>query len=182
VIIVAGSPGLSPEAVKNIKDWNRKGGVIIGYKSGNEWLARNEFAEIEYIPPVSRNRLTGIYANRQADRLVHQIPGSIFETRLDLTHPLCYGFSKQLLPIFKSGNSAVKVNGNIYNNPVRYTERPFLSGYCTKENLDRISGSAFASVHEKKVISIYDNTNFRAFWYGTSKIFMNAVFFGQIIN
>lgn len=182
VIIVAGLPGLSPEAVKNIKDWNRKGGVIIGYKSGNEWLARNEFAEIEYIPPVSRNRLTGIYANRQADRLVHQIPGSIFETRLDLTHPLCYGFSKQLLPIFKSGNSAVKVNGNIYNNPVRYTERPFLSGYCTKENLDRISGSAFASVHEKKVISIYDNTNFRAFWYGTSKIFMNAVFFGQIIN
>ncbi len=182
VIIVAGSPGLTPEAIENIKDWNLRGGVIIGYKSGNEWLARNEFAEIEYIPPVSRNRLAGIYANRQADRLVHQIPGSIFETRLDLTHPLCYGFSKQLLPVFKSGNSAVKANSNIYNNPVRYTERPFLSGYCTKENLDRISGSAFASVHENKVISIYDNTNFRAFWYGTSKIFMNAVFFGQILK
>jgi len=32
------------------------------------------------------------------------------------------------------------------------------------------------------VISLYDNTNFRAYWYGTNKVFMNAVFFGQIIR
>lgn len=182
VIIVAGSPGLTPDVIEDIRDWNNKGGILIGYKSGNEWLARNDFIEIDYIPAVSRYSSEGVYANRQADRLVHQIPGSIFETRLDLTHPLCFGFSKPLLPVFKTSNSAVKRNGDIYNNPVQYTENPFLSGYCTKENLERISGSAFASVHKNKIISIYDNTNFRAFWFGTSKIFMNAVFFGQIIR
>jgi len=48
--------------------------------------------------------------------------------------------------------------------------------------LNRIKGTPFASVHESRVISIYDNTNFRATWYGTNKIFMNAIFFGQILG
>jgi len=26
-----------------------------------------------------------------------------------------------------------------------------------------------------------DNTNFRAFWYGTNKLLMNAIFFGEIM-
>jgi len=32
------------------------------------------------------------------------------------------------------------------------------------------------------VISIYDDTNFRAIWYGTSKLFVNAVFLGQLLR
>ena len=27
-----------------------------------------------------------------------------------------------------------------------------------------------------------DNTNFRAFWYGTNKMFLNAIFYGDIIK
>jgi hypothetical protein len=33
-----------------------------------------------------------------------------------------------------------------------------------------------------KIISMVDDLNFRAFWFGTTKIFMNAVFFGNIIR
>jgi len=161
---------------------NRQGGTIIGYKGGNNWLSRNKFADIEYIPVFSPDKKEGVYLNRPADIQVHQIPGSIFETRLDLTHPLCYGFTRERLPVFKTGTTVAKINSEIYNNPVRYTENPLLSGYCTKENTERIKGSAFASVHGNRIISIYDNTNFRAIWYGTSKIFMNAVFFSHIIG
>jgi hypothetical protein len=50
------------------------------------------------------------------------------------------------------------------------------------ENINRIKGTAFVSVHASRIISIYDNTNFRATWYGTNKIFMNAIFFGQILG
>jgi hypothetical protein len=32
------------------------------------------------------------------------------------------------------------------------------------------------------VIAMPDNPNFRAFWYGTNKLFLNSIFFGQIIN
>jgi hypothetical protein len=32
-----------------------------------------------------------------------------------------------------------------------------------------------------KVIVMTDNPNFRAFWYGTNKLFLNAIFFGSTI-
>ncbi len=182
VLIITGSPDVSPAGIENIRIWNQKGGTIIGYESGNDWLARNKLAEIEFVPAVTKGKKDGIYINRSADSQVQEIPGSIFETKLDLTHPLCFGYTRDILPVFKSSSTAAKKDGNIYNNPVQYTANPLLSGYCTKENIERIKGTSFASVHGNRIISIYDNTNFRAIWYGTNKIFMNAVFFGQIIR
>lgn len=182
VLIVAGSPSVNPAAIENIRSWNRKGGTIIGYKSGNNWLARNKLATIEFVPEYEPKTKRGVYANKAGDGQVHQIPGSIFEASLDLTHPLCYGYTKERLPVFKSGEDAVVKDPNIYNNPAVYTIDPLLSGYCSKENIDRIKESAFVSVHEGRIISIYDNTNFRSITWGTNKIFMNSIFFGQILG
>ena len=182
VLIVTGSPDASPAVIENIKTWNRKSGTIIGYESGNNWLSKNNLAEIEFVSTVTSKIKDGIYINRSGDSQVQQIPGSIFETKLDLSHPLCYGYTRDILSVFKSGVTAAKKDVNVYNNPVTYTSNPLLSGYCTKENIERIKGTSFASVHGNRIISIYDNTNFRAIWYGTNKIFMNAVFFGQIMG
>jgi len=41
----------------------------------------------------------------------------------------------------------------------------------------RISG-----VGRGRIIGFADNMNFRAFWFGTNKIYANAIFFGQVIN
>ncbi len=35
------------------------------------------------------------------------------------------------------------------------------------------------TLEKGKVIYFTDNTNFRAFWYGTNKLLMNAIFFGN---
>jgi hypothetical protein len=182
VIIITGNPYVTPSFAEKIKEWNRNGGTLIGYKTGNRWLVNNKIAQINYVEEARMSREEGIYANIQTDRQKQQIPGSIFETKLDLSHPLCFGYSKNLLPVFKSGVTAAKKDTVIYNNPVVYTENPLLSGYSSTENTSRIKGSAFASVHGNRIISIYDNTNFRAAWYGTNKIFMNAIFFGQILG
>jgi len=182
VLIITGSPDISAQGIENIKTWNRRGGTIIGYKSGNNWLSRNKLSEIEYLPPVTQVKKEGVYADRSADSQVQQIPGSIFEVKLDLTHPLCYGYTRDILPVFKSGTTVARKDANIYNNPAVYSSNPLLSGYCRQENIDRIKGSPFVSVHGNRIISIYDNTNFRAVWYGTNKIFLNAVFFGQLLG
>jgi hypothetical protein len=182
VLIVTGSPNVSASGIENIRTWNRQGGTIIGYKSGNNWLSGNKLSEIEYVPAVTPDKKEGIYSDRSTDNQLQQIPGSIFETKLDLSHPLCYGYTRDILPVFKSGTTVAKKDANIYNNPAVYTSNPLLSGYCKKENIDRIKGSAFASVHGSRIISIYDNTNFRAIWYGSNKIFLNAVFFGQLMG
>jgi len=182
VIIITGSPDVSSSGLENLKNWNRGGGTLIGIEGGNNWLARNKLAEIEFIPAVSSNRKDGVYLDRFADNQAKQIPGSIFQTKLDLTHPLCYGYVRDTLPVFKSSETVAKKDESIYNNPVKYTTDPLLSGYCTKDNIERIKGSPFASVHGTRVISLYDDPNFRAFWYGTNRIFLNAIFFGQILR
>ncbi|HUX95394.1 MAG TPA: M14 family metallopeptidase [Bacteroidales bacterium] len=182
VIIVTGSPSVSQSFIEKLKAWNRSGGTLIGYENGNRWIAGNKLTQINFIDEVRQKNEKSTYARMQTDRQIQQIPGSIFETRLDLSHPLCYGYTKDLLPVFKAGVTVARKDTVVYNNPVTYTENPLLSGYCTPENIDRIKGSAFASVHGNRIISIYDNTNFRATWYGTNKIFMNAIFFGQLLG
>jgi len=181
VLIIAGSPNVSAAVIEKIRTWNRNGGTIIGYKGGNNWLSRNKLAEIEYVPSVASKVKDGIYINRSGDSQVQRIPGSIFEIKLDLSHPVCYGYTRELMPVFKSGTSVAIKDPNVYNNPAIYTSNPLLSGYCSSENIERIKGASFVSVHGRRIVSIYDNTNFRAIWYGTNKIFMNAVFFGQLL-
>ena len=39
-----------------------------------------------------------------------------------------------------------------------------------------------SSRDQGRVISFIDNPNFRGFWYGTNRLFMNAVFFGPTIS
>lgn len=185
VMIMAGNPSVPQSAVERMREWNRSGGTIIAYRGGNRWIAGNGFAEISFLENAAVPANSGRrYADRATDRAMHMIPGSIFLTRIDLTHPLCYGYSGEYLPVFKSDATAVKMTGNAYNNPIRYTDAPLLSGYCSKENLTRISNSVFATVHSGpgRVISIYDDTDFRAIWFGTSRILANAVFFGQTLR
>ena len=66
-----------------------------------------------------------------------------------------------------------------------YTSDPLLSGYVSEENLKRFKDSpavTVSSIGKGRVITLTDNPNFRAFWWGTNKIFMNALFFGKSIS
>ena len=71
---------------------------------------------------------------------------------------------------------------NSYNNPIKYTKNPIVSGYISKQNLDSISGTVplqIKRLKKGKIVAFTDNTNFRAFWYGTNKLLMNAIFFRE---
>ncbi len=74
----------------------------------------------------------------------------------------------------------MKPDSTSYNNPIKYTKAPLLSGYISKPNLKELANSVplqIKKLGKGKVVAFTDNTNFRAFWYGTNKLLMNAVFF-----
>ena len=76
----------------------------------------------------------------------------------------------------------METDKNSYNNPIMYTDSPLLSGYISDKNLAVLKNTAMfkvGSLGSGKVIYFTDNTNFRAFWYGTNKLLMNAIFFGN---
>ena len=74
---------------------------------------------------------------------------------------------------------------NPYATPFDYGSKPLQSGWVSRENLDAIKNSSAVIVNtvgNGRVINIADNPNFRAFWLGGSKLFMNAIFFGRLID
>jgi hypothetical protein len=89
------------------------------------------------------------------------------------------------LPIFKLYNVTFEETGNPYNTPLMFTEKPLLAGYVHPKNLERFKNSPAIIAQtfgQGKIVSISDNPNFRAFWYGTNKLFLNSLFFSSGIS
>jgi len=171
---------------EKIKSWVKEGGTLIAYKSAARWASENKLASITFKDPVKIDQTANtVYADRRKVRELQMISGAIFEATLDLTHPLAYGFTEKKVPVFKTGTTVATLPENLLECPIVYSGKSLLSGYASQENIQRINGSPFLFVQNfggGRVISILDNTNFRGIWYGTNKIFTNAVFFGQIIG
>jgi len=84
--------------------------------------------------------------------------------------------------LFRDTNVFVNADKQSYNNPIQYTKNPLLAGYISKPNLDSLSSTVpfkVSRLKKGKVVVFTDNTNFRAFWYGTNKLMMNAIFFRE---
>ncbi len=120
------------------------------------------------------------------ERALKLISGAIFKTRADLTHPLLFGFTDSELAVFRNHAKFLKPSNNPYCNPVIYDEkRPLMAGYCSNENVEKFKGSASVVVKpigSGRFILMADNPNFRGFWKATNRLFMNAIFFGDMAN
>jgi hypothetical protein len=89
-----------------------------------------------------------------------------------------------MLSVFKDKTSFFDKVKDPYSVPAIYTSDPLVSGYISAKNqkLLKNSPAVVATAYGGgKVIALVDNPNFRAFWYGTNKLFLNAIFFGSNI-
>jgi len=172
---------ISDKSAKKIKIWVENGGSLIGYKNAGKWFNSNELLKIKY--KTKKDSAQNI-SFEQKDKYfgAQYIGGAIFETELDRSHPIAFGYKNSKLPVFRNSTLFVEVDKNSYNNPILYTKNPLLGGYISKKNLDKLKNTAafkIGRLGKGKVIYFTDNTNFRGFWYGTNKLLMNAIFFGD---
>jgi hypothetical protein len=188
-VIVMGSGNysdLSDSTTEKIKDWVHDGGTLIAMRNAIRWTRDNGLSEIEYISGENSETEPKRYADLSGLRGAQLIGGSIFNAKLDITHPLGYGFRNEDITVFRNTNTFLEKPGNPFATPVYYDQdTPLASGYISKENLELIGGSASVIVNRHgsgRIITMADNPNFRAFWFGTNKLFLNAVFFGQTIR
>ena len=177
--------GISGSAIEKLEQWIKDGGKIIGIKGGAEWLINQKLANIELRKTVKDSLTQKSYGDMSQHIGAQNIGGSIFETRLDLSHPLCFGYPDKHLSLFKNNKLFFEKSKIPYNNPVLYTEDPLQSGYVSKENYELVkssSGLIVSSIGRGKTICFSDNPNFRAFWYGTNRLFLNAIFLKDLIS
>ena len=185
IIMVGGSyPDLNKD---KLKTWVQAGGVLVLTEEAVSWAAQNGISDVKFkkvkSPVDSTQKLT--YTDREQIDGAQQIFGAIFGADADLAHPLAYGYNQKTISLFKANKVFMEKSKNPYATPFYYGSKPLQSGWVSRENLDAIKNSAAVVVNtvgNGRVINIADNPNFRAFWLGGSKLFMNAIFFGRIID
>ncbi len=173
--------GIDKKHADKLKDWTKNGGTIIAFRNAVNWMKENDFIKFE----TKKNELTAkniSFGERGDFRGAQGIGGAIFEVKLDRTHPIAFGYDDEKIAMFRNTTIFMEADEQSYNNPIQYTKNPLLSGYISKQNLDSLAMTVpfkHKSLGKGEVMLFTDNTNFRAFWYGTNKLLMNAIFFGE---
>lgn len=171
---------VSEKGIADLKSWLEDGGLIIASDTGARWMIEGELVDERLRDwTVTAQKVT--YEDIADARRSRSIPGSIFETVLDVTHPLAYGLNERL-PVFRDHEILFEPSHSAGANVALYSEAPLLSGYVPEGTLPELKGTAAIiarRVGRGHVVLFADDPNFRAFWYGTTAVFYNAVFFGR---
>jgi hypothetical protein len=180
---------LSDEQAAALGEWVRRGGTLVALQGAAVWaegallgIEPEEGAGEDDDEPKIEPRP---YAEFRRDVALPLIAGTIFEARVDPTHPLAYGFPAAPLAVFRDSALTLTPSENPYDTPVRYAERPLLAGYVSPENLERLAGTPAViatRLGQGTVVRMIDDPVFRGFWLGTAKLLSNAIFFAPVIE
>ena len=182
IVIAGGLYGASgAQVAQRLKSWVQDGGLLIVTEEATAWaihhglldekLRQTEEPDFSHVP----------YIELPAARGARRIGGSIFEITLDTTHPIAFGMPPRM-PVFRASETFYEPSETPGATVARYTERPLLSGYIHPTMKDELVGSASILARRKgqgHIVAFADNPNFRAFWFGTNGLFLNAIFFGH---
>ncbi len=189
VVLVNGNySDIKDSWIEELKVWIKAGGTLITQKSATSWAIKNGLGEAEIRKPENDEN-TGVprldYVTGRDVRGAQRIGGSIYEIDLDITHPIGYGYTSRKIPIYRNGSLFLEPSKNEFSTVGMYTKNPWLSGFVSAENRELIANSAAIVVSGNgrgRTVMFTDNTNFRGAWLGTSKLFLNALFFGDLIS
>jgi len=173
---------LSPD---KIRQFVQNGGTVVGIGGGLKWLAKQNLLPADFRTSMPDKNVRRPYGGAEEDLGARRLPGCIFEAFLDLTHPLCYGYTRDKLPVFLGDSIFMDVPTNPYAAPVIFTENPLLAGYVHPKFLPLAKNAAAAvvgSIGSGRLIGFAGDPNFRSFWYGTNRLLTNAIFFGNLIS
>ncbi len=187
LILVSGNYSMLGESgVEKIKNWVNQGGTLILQKSAITWAINNK---------LINEQLTKAEDKKDAKRMDYvtagdyqgsrAIGGSIYLGKLDITHPLGFGFTSRDISVYRNHTVFIDPSKNQFNTVIQYTAKPLLSGYIHPTNLEKIKNSVSLQVSNMgrgRAILFVDDPAFRGYWNGTNKLFFNALFFGSHIS
>jgi hypothetical protein len=171
-------------STKKIESWIKTGGSLVAYRDAIKWVNKSELSKVE-LKSFEREAKGIAFDQKDNYRGAQNIGGAIFNTDIDRSHPINFGIEQSTLPIFRNSRIFMEADEQSYNNPIRYTKNPLLSGYISKEQMNLLKGSVpFKHVRKGRgnIILLTDNTNFRAYWYGTNKVFANTLFYANFMR
>jgi len=185
-LVLAGG-SLASEHWSKIESFADNGGTVLALGSLAVSVQRElgTGAAVSSEPPVAAV-IQKKFDSAATDRALKLISGAIFKTTIDPSHPLLFGLEDKPLAVFRNHARFLEPSKNPYCNPVIYdVDSPLMAGYCSAENIERFKGAASVVVQPKgkgRFILMADDPNFRGFWKATSRVFLNGLFFGELVD
>lgn len=177
---------LGENTIDRIKQWVREGGTVVTLRSATSWAISSKFVNEKFAERPKRETPDRMdYVTSRDFNGSNAIGGSMYLTDVDITHPIAFGYTSRNLPVYRNHSIFLAPSSNPFSTVVKYTENPLLGGYVNKENLAALGGTAsliVSGIGRGNVIMFADNPNFRGMWYGTNKLFLNALFLGNLAN
>ncbi|MEO0651303.1 MAG: hypothetical protein AAFZ65_11560, partial [Planctomycetota bacterium] len=194
LLLVSGAnSGWSEATTDKLRDWVRGGGVIVATESAAVWASKDflraaeddgdEDDDEEDESEESEEPLR--YADYETLAAVDRIAGTTFEVTIDPTHPMCFGFPRERVRVFKTSTAELAEGNDPFAMPAHYTDKPLISGYASADNVEQIAGSVSLRAERYgsgAVVCLLDNPLFRGYWRGTERFYANALFFAPILK
>ncbi|MEL6256275.1 MAG: DUF4350 domain-containing protein, partial [Bacteroidota bacterium] len=187
MILVSGSYSLDSNAIDKISKWVAAGNTLITTRTASDWAIKKKLVKEQLVktPKDTAKVQRKPFGLAREIRGADQIGGTIFEVDLDLSHPLAFGYHSNKLPIYRNSKVFLAPSKSPYNTVAQYTAAPHIDGYISAKNLKLVANSAallVSPIGRGRVIMFSDNPNFRGTWYGTNKLFLNAIFLGNTVS
>ncbi|MDT0606944.1 M14 family zinc carboxypeptidase [Croceitalea rosinachiae] len=190
LVMVSGNYNLNKKQLEKVKNWISKGNTLITIGSASKWAIDKKLVK-EKLTEGAKKDSTEVaerkpYVDAGENLGKESIGGAIFKVDLDLTHPLAFGYRDTQIPVYKNNSVWLAPSKNEYATVAKYAKSPHIDGFITKKNKEEFlkpSASLLVSkVGSGRVVLFADNPNFRGSWYGTNRLFLNALFLGDKIR
>lgn len=194
LVLVSGEySALHVSAVERIQNWVRNGGTLIALGRAGQWLANQKIANFKFLDErveEKDNKLKKAkerfeYASAQSREGTKRIGGTYFNTEIDLTHPIGYGYTQKNKAVYRSHNIFIELGDQPYNNVSVYSKSPLLNGYASIDNQKKLEGTASIIVENSgngRIVYFVDDPLFRGISFGNARSFFNAVLLGQMLQ
>ena len=166
--------------LQKINDWVQAGGKVIAIDGALRSFAGKDGFSLKYKSSDNNNSNDNLtpYAEREREYTNNLITGAIFKTKIDNTHPMAFGYSKDYFTL-KLGSSSYDLLDSGYN-VGHLADTKVYSGFAGKDALANL-GNTLVFGEERKgsgsFIYFVDNTLFRSFWENGKLFLVNSVFF-----
>ena len=187
LVLVGGNHGDLESVKDNIDDWVLNGGTLVGIRQGARWAHDNILYQSASVSSSDHNSEIERFDYSEKNEIEAQdiIGGAIFAGDLDITHPIGFGIDNRNIASQRNTLIAFDPPENPWATLIEIPENALLSGFASSENQEALAGKAMAIAERRgrgSIILFADNPNFRAYFFGTNKLFTNSLFFSLAFN
>ncbi len=189
LVMVSGRYDFTKKQQEKLKGWIGKGNTLITIGGASKWVVDKKLVK-EKLVEVAKDSTKAVerkpYVDARENIGKEEVGGIILKVDLDVTHPLAFGYRDTQIPVYKNNSVWLKPSQNNYSTVAKYAKDAHIDGFITKKNteefLNHSASLVVSKLEEGRVILFADNPNFRGSWYGTNRLFLNALFLGDKIQ